>query len=188
VTEQLLGAGVLVAVFLSVVAVLLSIGTAMRISQIAANRPVRFGLRVGEHVPDAELRVELGAKAEALITGPTLIMFVKSDCPPCRQIVERVDRVLSERPTRSRLLAIEPAPESVPSMRDLAHFNADWIRDPEGRLQRAFKAMGTPALFLINEGVVVLNEEHSTVEELLDWAPDETDHAAAPPRPVAARR
>jgi len=167
--QQLLVAGVILSLTASVFAVVLSAGTAMRVNQRQMATSVPGGLEVGELIPTEELQSVVGGAVDTIVAGPTVIAFATSGCRPCREMVDRLNVLL---PTgyAYQFVVVEPASYEVPSLKEMARFEATWVRDPERKLHHAFKSNSTPHVFLVNRGMVLESVRGGSIESMLRTA------------------
>jgi len=162
----------------AIFAVLISIGSAMRIHRIegmygeAAGRQV--GLTPGSPVPIEALAAVAGnGHLSNDATGRSLLVFVTQGCQPCRHLIEGLNKPRAV-PPGVQLLIVEPSVPSGESLRDLATFTAEWIVDDTGDLRQAFKTGGTPHSFLIRDGHVLAQALGTNIRPLLEAAAQQT--------------
>jgi hypothetical protein len=177
VTDQLVLASAAVAVAISMFALLVSLGTAMRVNQGSISRMGAQGLEAGDAVPAAELRSLISDGADRFMAGPTILAFVTSGCTPCVDMIDALNVRHSAGNDCGPLVVVEPVPAEARSLAESAKFRATWIRDSDRLLANAFKSYSTPQLFLIHAGKVVRAAHGKDVERLIEQAAS----LAAPP-------
>jgi hypothetical protein len=170
------------AVGLSLFALLISLGSAIRVHRLgrvdgdASARPA--GLAVGEPVPVETLAEVTGnGYVSQLAVGPSLVIFVTQNCQPCRELIQDLNRPRTV-PPGIQILIVEPRVADAESLRDWAAFHAHWAVDDAGVLKEAFKARGTPHTFLVQDGHVVAQALGTNLRSLLKVAAQTTSDRA----------
>lgn len=152
--QQLLLVIAIAAMVLSIVAVLVSIGTAGRVSQLAKPHQVLSGLQPGDRVaiePIAKL-VPLEA-AEALLKGPSALVFASANCKPCGELLSSMSRADLEL-TEQTLLVVDTSGEPSSDFHELRGLPCTRVVDPDRTLRAAFKTNTTPTTYVISDGIV----------------------------------
>lgn len=153
---ELIAAVALLALALSLAALVVALGATVRVDRIArAGVPPRMGLTVGTEVDSEVLPPALseGARA-AWLEGPSIILFAASSCEPCQELLRNV-RERGSGPYRSPLLIVELATSDADDGIGVrADVDGIVVRDTDGRLQQAFQVSGTPHTFLVKDGRV----------------------------------
>jgi hypothetical protein len=148
--DQLAALIALLALVVSVIALLLALATTLRINSVErlGNRSI-LGLAVGTAIPAGALAKYLPPdELDAFLAGPTLAIFGSAECPPCRDLYGRLNRLPS--PT-GRVYLVETEGRS-------SAFVPNWVRkvvDKDRSMQHAFAVGGTPTTFLVRQGHVV---------------------------------
>jgi len=146
----------LLAVALSLMALIVALGATVRVDRLVRARvPPRMGLRVGTEVSNDVLgRVLPEATRAAWLEGPSIILFAASSCEPCRQLIRSV-RERGRVAHHPRILVVELASTDADGgVGNLIEFDAILAHDIDGRLQEAFQVEGAPHTFLIEGGRV----------------------------------
>lgn len=139
----------------AVVALAVAAGTAARLERLEARRlPERIGLSPGSSISAAVFSGLLADdQADALVRGPSLVLFVSPQCAPCRALVEESPAELAP---GWALVAIEPdGTTATDSLRNRGHLAALWLVDAGGRIKVAFDTNATPHAFFVRDGRVV---------------------------------
>ena len=139
------------AVLVSVLALLVAIGVALRPQSRSGPQ---LGITPGARVPDDTLRRLFGPRSvhDTLNSG-AIVILVSSDCQACRQLID----LLNERGSGflgMPLVIIEAGREDDSRLRERASFEALWAMDPEGLAKLAFETDVTPHLFMVRYGLV----------------------------------
>ena len=141
----------IVALVVSVLALLVAIGVALRSQSRSEGQ---LGIAPGSRVPEDTLRRLFGPRwvHDSLNSG-AIVVLVSSDCQPCRQLID----LLNERGSGflgMPLMIIETGREDDTGLRERASFDATWAMDPEGLATSAFETPVTPHLFIVRDGLV----------------------------------
>jgi len=156
-----------VSAVLSMVAILVSTGTAIRVSRLEGMGEPHEGLTAGSPAPrDAIAGIVPAGQESQWISGPSLIAFVSPSCEPCGQLVMRLNVIRDRLP--QNMLFIEPELDGDKSLRPLAEFEAHWVNDASTPLRRAFKSFGTPHLFVIRDGLIQDQHLGADADRLFD--------------------
>jgi hypothetical protein len=154
VMEQLGAVAIVAAVVMSAAALLVAIGTAARVQQLTDRNLVPSGLQKGSPIPRAELEKMISGNAlDALVSGPSLVVFVSARCKPCRELVA----LLSEGDlglSNSTMLMVDTSGNESADLRELGKFPSTWIVDSDRGLREAFKTNGTPTTYVLSGGIV----------------------------------
>jgi hypothetical protein len=138
------------ALMISISAVLVSIGVAMR-RPSGAERLI--GLASGARVPLEILsRLFTSVPVPDLVQRGAVVMFISPGCQPCETLLESISEQdgIGDLP----ILVIEAGSPSDKSLRELATFDPYWARDPEGLAKQAFETGVTPHAFIVKDGIV----------------------------------
>jgi hypothetical protein len=161
----------LAALLISVAAGVLSLAATIRVNALSERFPnFESGLRAGSDVPTSVLLEVLDrSDLDRFVRGPTAAIFISADCPPCRELVAK----LHDTPEPNRAVyAFEDASSKAGIDRLPSWLSV--VSDPDRRVQRAFKVVGTPQTFLIKDSKV----ESNVVGSNTDWLDGE--HVTAP--------
>ena len=158
---------VVVAVAALTLGVLRRIGAVLEAAEQAlASTPAAGpgGLEPGAHVPDFRAqRLDGGTFSEEdLPDGGAVIVFLSSDCPPCRSLAREIAR----RPPAELpfFLVVESEEEAAELGLDLAD---RVLVQPSRELSVAFRTSATPHAFVVDrDGVILANKTPNTVEGL----------------------
>ncbi len=139
----------------AVVALAVAAGTAARLERLEARRlPERIGLSPGSSISaDVFSGLVADDQADALVRGPSLVLFVSPQCAPCRDLVEDSPAELAP---GWALVAIEPdGTTATDSTRNRGHLTGLWLVDVGSRVRVAFDTTATPHAFFVRDGRVV---------------------------------
>ncbi len=154
------GAG---ALLLSIVALILALGVAVRVRNLEEDaHPPRAGLPVGAPVPRQPLTELLGGNASWL--DRSLVLFASASCEPCRDLVAGLSQGLT--PTQMPVILVEPGSVDG-SFAGLLQFPATRVSDEDGTVRMAFQAHATPHTFLVRDGRVAEQQLGADVERVL---------------------
>lgn len=180
----------IVALGVAVLALLVALGTAVRIPRQGPGIPAADGLPRGADVPIEALRTLSLESLDAWTAGPSLVIFSSGSCEPCRELVNGLNAAL-ETAQRRRILFIEggAAGDMDNSLRGRARFPAVWRTDPNGTIRDAFMTRATPSTFLIHESKVVGHKLGPNIGSLLEPDQRTSDGVRLPgtPSPVAMK-
>jgi hypothetical protein len=144
----------LVALAASLFAVLVSVGTALRLSRLYSSFPevTRSGLPAGAEVPAGALASHLDGEASDWLEGPSLLVFVTPGCRGCTELLENWDR-RGGKTWPERLLMVDVDAEDEALGQEHA-FPARWVLDRNRALQQAFQVQVFPHGYLVESGRV----------------------------------
>ncbi len=166
---QILVSLVVIAVALSILSLLVSIGSATRVLRLE-RRLAPTGLPSGSAVPREALSSLVDPHdLEAWLRGPSLVVFASPNCGPCRDLI----RVLNERAPGSglRILVAAPSEAELEVMKPIARFSAAWGADENHRARTDFQTDAMPHSFLIANSHVVQQFVGPNIQVLLDASP-----------------
>lgn len=139
----------------SLFALLVAIGSALRLQNAERASGVDVGLPPGSRVDHEALSAFVGrSNADAFVRGPTLVVVAKRTCPGCQDLVVRMNR-LSRELGHLRVLMIERGRGEDATLRTLAEFEAVWVIDSVDRSKQVFRTNISPHAFLIEHGKVL---------------------------------
>lgn len=142
------------AVVLSVFALLISLGTAARVSRMPTHSAYP-GLQTGQPVAREPIaKVTSASTADAVLEGPSAVIFAKSRCGPCQELLaalRETDLGLSKETT----LVVDTTDDGASSdVAAAAGFACTVIRDRDHLLRNAFRNSATPTTYIVAGGVV----------------------------------
>jgi hypothetical protein len=163
-------------------ALLVSLGTAARVSRIGASgpQPGTEGLPAGARAPTGELeRLVSGVGVDQLAAGPTLLLFVSDGCGACLELVDDLNRAASKSNGMlgdATVVLVQHGSESL--LRERACFSAHWVADADGKVHTDYRVASFPFTYLIQGGRVA-RAAIGTNPEIPRWVSDGGGSAAA---------
>lgn len=160
-----------VAVLVACLALIVVLGSALRVQRLESGTAEMPRLRASPSLPigatvdrDAIARLVGEKEAKKWVEGPSLLAFVSADCPPCAEIV----RSISTRPALvSHALMIQQDGENYSKMRSLGASDAHWVLDRDQRATRAFSVTAFPQCFALAKGEVTSTHLGDHADEFL---------------------
>lgn len=151
----------------SAFAVLVAVGSAMRVQSLQHGGATQTGLPQGTRVGRNTLAPFVGeAAVDTWLSGPTLVVVAKTTCPSCHDLVSHMNRRSSDF-AGFRVLMIERGRGEGESLEGKAEFAATWVKDASDRSKDIFRTNVSPHLFLIERGTVVRQQTGAQAVALL---------------------
>jgi hypothetical protein len=149
----------LAALVASTFALLVAVGSALRVQSLEGAASVERGLPPGTRVDHDALVPFVGqTDVAAWLRGPTLVVVAKTTCPSCHELVANMNRRSAEL-APFRVLMIQRGHGDDESLEGTADFNAIWVKDASDHSKEVFRTNVSPHAFLIEQGRVV--RQHS---------------------------
>ncbi|RJL32605.1 TlpA family protein disulfide reductase [Bailinhaonella thermotolerans] len=142
---------------------LISLGLARRLRQhadlLSKQGAPDQSLRAGDVVGDfAATTTEGEPVGRGLLAGHTLVAFLSPGCAPCKELMPEFEEYAARLP-RSQVLAVVDAIDDLGAREytdRLSPVARVVVEDPDGPMQRAFKPEGFPALYVVEDGGLVV--------------------------------
>ncbi len=157
----LLVALVVSAVAVSVTALVLSIGTAARVSRLEARATIAMATRVGSSIsPEVQALAEVDWSH-----GRIALVFASSGCAPCGSLLTELEAMALD---GTLLIAARSASEISSLKGRVRNLTAQWVADTSGILFTALGVVATPHAFVIDRGTVMSERLGPTASWLRD--------------------